>query len=242
MDMVAKQVREMAAVQLDLGSERIPGGTAAYERLATDVWTLLLRLAAASEASRRVTGSELPRYLLQIASLECAAGAAACRCRAWFRLLARLAAAPDGQGKPVNALSAVIYEALSAEFYLERSNWPDEIPEQSVPDRIVYGLATNKELVSAAPPNPFGDENWIQFQSAVKLGDAAGAAEALAAIADWWLSDFDAAGQSRFDLAEFPCFEPLPNAALALAYHKFSLNIEFSDPKYQLFYVAAMLR
>lgn len=236
----AETLRQLVAAEPALGPERVPGGAGEYARLAPAPRTSVAYMAGSPPHEWPAHYHTYRRALVQMASLECAAGAPVERCLSWFRCIADLAGAPGADGQPVNAAEAVVYTALARRFG-DAARVPGGVPEGQMAERVLHALLTGAPLPPPQDPALFDNAHWAGLGRALRSGDRDAAQRAFIAIADWWISEYEDSGVPRFDLSEYPVFEPAPNAALAFANHSRGLGISFTDPGHRLFYVAALM-
>jgi hypothetical protein len=224
-----------------LTTERIPGGSEALANLAPTVRARLESIVGGSPDLMHRQSDVLETDLLMMVSLECAAGACGDRCRMWFRCMTDLAAGPTCREPPNDPVDAAVYSSLARDFTRETIGWPQDIQTERTADRVVYSLFTGRQLQIDDRPDLFDNRYWLALYQAAKVRNAPAVVSAFAGIAEWWLSEYRDAGQSRFDLAEYPCFEPLPNAALSLIRYKDLMPVRFTDPEHEVFYMAALI-
>ncbi|MDJ1505313.1 hypothetical protein [Xanthocytophaga agilis] len=180
--------------------------------------------------------------LLQLVSLECAAGASASRCRQWFACMGALAAQPqEGSLLPSQPVEAVIYFALAGIFEQTLYEpWPADIPTLQTADRVIYALMTGK-LVSIEESNLHDSPYWLGLYKAIRNQSVSDTQKAILQLADSWLHEYKQTDTLDFDPYRYPFFEPDCNAALALLLYRERMRIELPTEKYKRFYVAALL-
>jgi hypothetical protein len=223
--------------------ERVPGGAAAWDALAPEIRGRLAAMASEPPDRWHRFGKPFLADLLMMVSLDCAAGISGDRCGIWFDCMADIAAASRPDGNLVDPVSATVYSSLARDFARDTSGWPSRPSTMQVADRVFYGLFTRRRIepVDEKAAALFDNRHWLSLGHAIETGDAPAAMAAFDAVAAAWLSDYRHAGEPRFDLAAFPCFEPLPNAALALAKFRDRLPIRLANEEHRLFYLAALL-
>ena len=224
------------------GEERFPGAARDYADLSPDVRAAIAAMTAQPDESRGFR-QEYRRAMLQLVSQECAAGTIAERCRAWFFCLAELARCPlPGSHAPADAVEAVTYYALAGNFLkTSHDEWPDDLANQQTSVRVLYMLMTGKRLNLPVAEDLFDYSYWLQLHDAIARNNAKSAQAAFVALADWWLAEYRDAEVPVYNPSAIPSFEPLPNAALAIANLRQGLGIEFEAPLHKQFYVAALL-
>jgi hypothetical protein len=241
-----KVVKNLAAALLreapTFGEERFPGAARDYAELSPDARSTVAAMTAQPDESR-VFRQEYRRAILQLVSQECAAGALAERCRAWFSCLAELARSPlPGSHMPADPVEAATYSALAGDFLnTPIDQWPDDLVTRQTSERVLYMLMTGKRLNLPLAEDLFDYRYWLQLQEAIEHNDARSAQAAFISLADWWLAEYRDAEVPVHNPSSTPSFEPLPNAALAIANLRQGLGIEFEAQLHRQFYVAALL-
>ncbi|MDJ1471063.1 hypothetical protein [Xanthocytophaga flava] len=180
--------------------------------------------------------------LLQLVSLECAAGASASRCREWFACMGALAAQPkEGSLLPEQPVEAVIYFALAGIFdQTLYEHWPDDIPSLQTADRVIYALMTGKP-VSIEESNLYDSPYWLELYKAIRSQSVSATQKAVLQLADYWVHEYKQTDTLDFEPYRYPCFEPDCNAVLTLILYRERMRIELPAEKYKRFYVAALL-
>ncbi|MDJ1492953.1 hypothetical protein QNI19_08420 [Cytophagaceae bacterium DM2B3-1] len=180
--------------------------------------------------------------LLQLVSLECAAGASASRCREWFACMGALAAQPkEGSLLPSQPVEAVIYFALAGIFdQTLYKYWPEDIFTLQTAARVMYALTTGKP-VSIEESNLHDSPYWLGLYKTIRNQSVSDTQKAVLQLADHWLHEYKQTDTLDFDPYRYPCFEPDCNAALAFILYQERMQIELPTEKYKRFYVAALL-
>jgi hypothetical protein len=235
-----ERLRRLLAEEPALGPERLPGGTGEYARLAPEPRATIAYMAGSPPEQWPAHYRTYRTALLRLASLECAAGASVDRCLRWFRCIADLASAPLAGGEPADASTAVTYTALARDFE-NPARLSGPVPDGPIPERVLHALLAGAPLPRSEQRPLFDHEHWAALGQAIRAGDGDAARRAFIGIAEWWISEYEDSGVPRFDLSEYPAFEPAPNAALAIANYAERLGIDFDDPDHRLFYVAALM-
>jgi hypothetical protein len=226
-----------------LAKERVPGGIKAWDTLAPGIRSRIGAMAAEPPSHWHRYGKAFLTDLLMMVSLDCAAGASGDRCRLWFRCMADIASSAAPEGELVDPVDAAVYSSLARDFARDTTCWPRCIGTRQIADRVFYGLFTGQPLepIKDQASVLFDNRHWLALYRAIKDRNVAAATAEFDSIAALWLSDYRHAGEPRFDLAAFPCFEPLPNAALGLVKFREGFPIELADRDHRLFFLAALL-
>ncbi|HEX6368215.1 MAG TPA: hypothetical protein VF006_04750 [Longimicrobium sp.] len=233
-------LRRLLAEEPVPGAERLPGGAGEYARLAPEPRATIAYMAGSPPEQWPAHYRTYRTALLQLASLECAAGVPVERCLRWFRCIADLASAPRAGGEPTDAAEAVTCTALARDF-TDPARLSGAVPDGPMAERVLHALLTGAPLPPPEVPALFDHQHWAALGRAIRARDRDAARTAFIGIAEWWISEYEDSGVPRFDLSEYPAFEPVPNAALAIANHAERMDIDFDDPGHRLFYVAALM-
>jgi len=236
------QVLQLLQAEPVFGTERIKGALADYQRLAAPVQKTLGTIKALREDLKEHS-TFYRKALLQLVSLECAAGAEVDRCRAWFTCLAELACRPlPGTGQPIDPVEAVTYFALAANFATEiYTTWPEDLETQQTSERVLYHLMTGKPIPLPETDPFFDGPHWLRLYRAIMTHTLDEAQTASIGLADWWLREYRVSEVPVYDPEEYPCFEPVCNAVLAVALLRERMPIAFVEASHKQFYIAALM-
>jgi hypothetical protein len=240
LELAKSRAAELVREPPEFGAERFAGAIRNYAELAPEI----RQSVAAMSGQTLATPMFLRDYqgvILHLVSLECAAGASAARCRAWFACLADLAwtriHSTDALADPVDIAA---YSALAGIFNMD-DEWPDKLAMQQTSARILYMLMTGKSLDLPLGDDLFDFKEWIQLRDVIERKDAQAARIAFISLAEWWFAEYRDAEVQLYNPSSVPSFELLPNAALAFANLREGLSITFDKPEHRQFYVAALL-
>jgi hypothetical protein len=224
-----------------LGPERLPSAARDFERLMPAIRAGVAASACSPEESRR-HNREFRAALLQIVSLESAAGASIQRCRRWFRCLRALSAwRPVDADAPISSSDAAIWWSLDAGFREPPpADWPETADAEGAEEQAIYSLVTGNRP-RFRPRDLHDDVLWKRLHVAIEQGHSSVAAQLFASIADWWLEEYAATDTAPYDPEHHATFEPGPNAALALALLRERLEIPVLAAKHQRFYYVALM-
>lgn len=239
---IKSHVSTMLKQSPPFGTERFPGAANDYIQISPNIISAIMTMNAQTDESQEHNNS-YRLYILKLVSLECAAGASAQRCRAWFQCLAELASCSLSDSfAPIDPVEAVTYFALAGNFSKAMyDKWPDDLDTKQIPDRIIYMMMTGKQLDISASAKLYDNQYWLNLYDSINHKDEAGAQAAFISIAEWWLSEYRDSEVPFYDPQSYPYFEPIPNAALALAKLRESMNIGFDSEEQRQFYVAALI-
>lgn len=234
------QIAALLHSPLVFGDERVPEGRAEYQRLAPDAQGGVESFQSLGQLDKRQNSAYCEK-LLHLASLECAAGAGAARCRAWFGTIAQVASLPLGAA-PAAPAEAALYFALADDFDSARyADWPEEIDTQATASRVIYRLMSGKPLEIEAQPLIGDGQLWLRGYRAAQQRSRPEAQATCAALANWWLHDYEATETPRYNLERYPCFEPDCNALCAILMRRERLPLRFAHKHHRDFYMAALL-
>ena len=240
---IKSKVAALLRQPTEFGAERIPGATDDYVRISGRVRSSLEWMNLRTDESQQ-HNKDYRLLLLELVSLECAAGADAQRCRAIFSCIAEVSRLSlPGSNLPADPSDAMTYAALAGEFSKDHYDaWPNDIPSLQTSERVLYMLMTGKQLSLPIDARLFDDRHWIELYDAFMRNDAEGVRAALISLADWWLSEYEDTEMPIYAPDKYPSFfEPDPNAALAIANLREGMNIDFDREEHKMFYLAARL-
>lgn len=180
-----------------------------------------------------------------LATLACAAGADWSICREWYLLIAELCSfQKKEENLPFNQAEFLVYLALAGDFSREKMEFWPSLPQdsQATPDLILYSLMIGNPLTIDRRNLVFDDAIWLRFYDALSAGDTFGVKAACEDFAKYFWNTCEANEMPVYSPEEYPCFEPVYNAALAIALYREGMDISFEAEQYEKFYIGALCR
>lgn len=222
--------------------ERLPRAFQDYQRLSPNLILSIRSLTVSSEVSK-THNRDYRNAILQLVSIEAAAGASVRRCRSWFCCLAALSAwIPPNSVQAVNITEAATWTALAGKFEANLfADWPDTPCIEATSSRTVYRLLTGKTIDFALERNLFDNSLWEDLCFTIESKETNLAKNSFSLIADWWLSEYEDSETLAYDPLNFSTFEPEPNAALLISLVRDRMPINFDKDVYKKFYYIALM-